>query len=320
MSSTNEVRVPASPSLPGSARPFDAGDRAMLVDRKDRRYMVTLAPGDQWHSHAGTLDHDTLIGSPEGVVLRTSKNMEVTVWRPTRVDWMMKMRRGAQVVYPKDQARIVSVGDIRPGMTVVEAGAGSGALTMALLDAVGPTGRVISFERRHDHLEVAVDNVTTWYGEHPANWEVHEADAAEGIAEVAAHRVVLDLLEPWLVLPAARRALAPGGILVAYMPTITQVMRLDMACRQSGAFAHQETTESIVRDWDVANLAVRPAHRMVAHTAFLTTTRRVPPVDLGGPEPEEPPRGATVAFVDPPERDDEHDDGGRVGPAPGQLP
>lgn len=292
----------------------------MLVDRKDRRYMLTLAHDDQWHSHAGTLDHDTMIGSPEGVVLRTSKNMEVTVWRPTRVDWMMKMGRGAQVVYPKDQARIISVGDIRPGMTVVEAGAGSGALTMALLDAVGPSGRVISFERRDDHLEVALDNVTTWYGQHPDNWDLHDGDAIEGIAEVTAHRVVLDLLEPWLVLPAARRALAPGGILVAYMPTITQVMRFDMACRQSGAFAHQQTSESIVRDWDVDNLAVRPAHRMVAHTAFLTTTRRVPPVDLGGPEPQDPPRGATVTFVDPPEPAADDDGTGPIGPAPGQLP
>lgn len=309
----------SQPPLPGSPHPFAPGDRAMLVDRKDRRYMIVVTPGDTWHSHAGTLAHDEIVGRAEGTVLRTAQNMEVAVHRPTRRDWVMKMPRGAQVVYPKDQAMIVARGDIRPGMTVVEAGAGSGALTLALLDAVGPAGRVISFEQRRDHLDVAVENVTGWHGGHPDTWEIHHGDAVTGIEQVRAHRIVLDMLEPWLVLPAARTALAPGGMVVAYMPTVTQVMRFDQACKASGVFARNETTETLVRGWDVDNLAVRPQHRMVAHTAFLTTTTLVPAEDEGGPAPARPPRGARVTFVDAP-GDDGDDPGGRVGPAPGQLP
>lgn len=318
--------MPTAPCLPGSGMPFAPGQRVMLVDRKDRRYVIVLASGDQWHSHAGLIEHDDIIGCDEGVALRTSKNMEVSAYRPTRSDWMMKMRRGAQVIYPKDQAMIISLGDIRPGMTVVEAGAGSGAMTIALLDAVGPTGQVISFERRDDHLAVARDNVTSWYGGHPDNWQVQARDAVEGITQVTAHRIVLDLLEPWLVLPAACAALSPGAVLVAYMPTITQVMRFDEACRASGVFTHRNTTETIVRGWDVANLSVRPHHRMVAHTAFITTTRRVVNHADGGPSPQPPPTGARVAFIDSPSSRDGDDRGpetgpdGRIGPAPGQLP
>jgi tRNA (adenine57-N1/adenine58-N1)-methyltransferase len=307
--------------VPGSHAPFAAGERVLLTDRKQRRYLVVLDVGAQWHSHAGALEHDEVIGRPEGIVVRTTKNMELTAFRPTRTDFMMKMGRGAQVIYPKDQAMILSLADIRPGMTVVEAGAGSGALTMALLDAVGPSGRVVSFERRADHLEVAERNVDDWYGARPDHWEVRHGDVVVGLGDLRAHRVVLDMLEPWLVVPAAATALAPGGILTAYMPTVTQVMRFDQACIASSVFVQRTTTETLVRGWDVDNLTVRPHHRMVAHTAFVTTTRRAAEQELGGPPPARPVTGPTVDFVDTsPRAGRASDDAGPVGPAPGQLP
>ena len=217
--------------------------------------------------------------------MRSSKGMEVLVLRPTREDYVLKMKRGAQVIYPKDQAMIVARADIRPGMTVVEAGAGSGALTLALLDAVGSHGTVISYERRDDHLRVARRNVAGWHGAEPDNWEVHLADLGEGLGERHVHRVVLDMLEPWEVLDTAADALAPGGIVLAYTPSVTQVMRFREAAADDGRFTDLDTTETLVRGWDIDGLAVRPNHRMVAHTAFLTTARRVLRTEDGGPPP-----------------------------------
>jgi len=271
------------PVLPGAPEPLANGELVVLIDRKKRRYLLTLVAGQQWHSHAGGLDHDALIGQPEGSAARTNKNMEVTVLRPTREDYALKMRRGAQVIYPKDQAMIVSLADVRPGCTVVEAGAGSGALTMALLAAVGPTGRVISYERRADHLEHAIRNVEQWHGERPPNWEVHEGDLVAALPTLRAHRVILDLLEPWTLVDGAVDCLAPGGIVLAYTPTVPQVMRFAEALDVSGAFTDRRTSETLLRTWNVDGLAVRPDHRMVAHTSFLTTARRVLPVEDGGP-------------------------------------
>jgi tRNA (adenine57-N1/adenine58-N1)-methyltransferase catalytic subunit len=275
----------AAPVLPGTDEPLGAGELVVLSDRKGRRYLVTLTPGEQWHSHAGMVDHDALIGVVEGTAVRTNRNMEVTVLRPTREDYVLKMKRGAQVVYPKDQAMIVAAADIRPGCTVVEAGAGSGALTLALLAAVGPAGRVVSFEHREDHARIARRNVERYLGGSPATWELVEGDVTAGLAQRRAHRVVLDLLEPWTVVEAAAEALAPGGILVTYTPTIPQVMRTTDRLWDDGRFTQVKTTETLVRGWDVDGLAVRPAHRMVAHTAFLTTARRVPTRAEGGPPP-----------------------------------
>lgn len=275
--------IPPIQRPPGTHEPLVEGELVLLRDRRNRRYLVTLEAGGQWHSHSGVLEHDDLIGGPEGRAIRTTKNMEVIVLRPTRTDFVLKMKRGAQVVYPKDQAMIVALADIRPGMTVVEAGAGSGALTLALLDAVGPTGRVVSYERRDDHLPHAVRNVEDWHGRRPDNWEVHLGDVAEGLPEQRPHRVVLDVLEPWTVIAAAGDALAPGGILLTYTPTITQVMRVHETCEVDGRFADVDTTETMQRSWDLDGLAVRPAHRMVAHTAFLTTARRVLAGEAGGP-------------------------------------
>ncbi len=272
-----------TPRLPGSPEPLAEGELVLFTDRKQRRYLVTLQAGAEWHSHAGAIPHDDILGRPEGCAVRTNKNMEVTVLRPTREDFALKMKRGAQVVYPKDQAMITALADIRPGCTVVEAGAGSGALTMALLDAVGPDGRVVSFERREDHLEIARRNVERWYGGPPANWELRLGALEAGLADLTCHRIVLDVLEPWVMVEPAARALAPGGILLAYMPTVTQVMRLTEALDDHKAFGPAKTSETLVRNWDVNGLAVRPGHRMVAHTAFLTVARRVVPIDEGGP-------------------------------------
>lgn len=275
--------TPAGPVLPGTDAPLAAGELVLLLDRKGRRYLVDLDPGAQWHSHGGLVEHDDLIGATEGSAIRTSKGMEVVVLRPTREDVVLKMQRGAQVVYPKDQAMIVAQADIRPGCTVIEAGAGSGALTMALLAAVGPTGRVISVERREDHARIAHRNVERFHRGAPDNWSLVVDDVVEVLATHTAHRVVLDLLEPWLAVEGTASALPPGGLVCTYTPGVPQVMRVSDALWDDGRFTQVRTTETLVRSWDVDGLAVRPAHRMVAHTAFLTTARRVPAREEGGP-------------------------------------
>jgi tRNA (adenine57-N1/adenine58-N1)-methyltransferase len=291
-------RIPPVQRPPGTHEPLVEGELVLLRDRRRRRYLVTLEAGGQWHSHSGVLEHDDVIGGPEGRALRTTKNMEVVVLRPTRTDFVLKMKRGAQVVYPKDQAMIVALADVRPGMTVVEAGAGSGALTLALLDAVGPTGRVVSFERRDDHLPHAIRNVEDWHGGRPEHWEVHLGDVGDHLADLRPHRVVLDVLEPWTLVGAAGDALAPGGILLTYTPTVPQLMRVHEACEQDGRFTDVDTSETMQRGWDVDGLAVRPSHRMVAHTSFLTTARRVLAPDEGGPPVRRRSGGPGVVWVD----------------------
>jgi tRNA (adenine57-N1/adenine58-N1)-methyltransferase catalytic subunit len=280
---TTSATPPPGPVLPGTDAPLAAGELVLLLDRKGRRYLVDLEPGAQWHSHGGLVEHDALIGAREGSAISTGKGMEVVVLRPTREDVILKMRRGAQVVYPKDQAMIVAMADIRPGCTVLEAGAGSGALTMALLAAVGPTGQVVSVERREDHARIARHNVERFHRGPPENWQLLTADVVDVLGTQRAHRVVLDLLEPWLAIPGTAETLAPGGIVCTYTPGVPQVMRVTDALWADGRFAEVRTTETLVRGWDVDGLAVRPAHRMVAHTAFLTTARRVPAREDGGP-------------------------------------
>ncbi|MFA9445272.1 tRNA (adenine-N1)-methyltransferase [Egicoccus sp. AB-alg6-2] len=302
-----------APLLPGTDAPIAAGELVVLIDRRRRRYLLELVPGSEWHSHAGLVPHDDLIGVAEGTAVRTNRNMEIVVLRPTREDYVLKMKRGAQVVYPKDQAAIVAAADIRPGCTVVEAGAGSGALTLALLAAVGPSGRVVSFERREDHAAHARRNVSRFLGGMPDNWDLVDGDLQEGLTElgVRPHRLVLDLLEPWLLVPGAAQALPPGAIVLAYMPSVPQVMRFSESLWADGRFTDVRTTETLVRPWDVDGLAVRPAHRMVAHTAFLTTARRVPSRDEGGPPP---PRrkadlGPGVVWSEAPAVESDHVDG-----------
>jgi tRNA (adenine57-N1/adenine58-N1)-methyltransferase catalytic subunit len=271
------VSADEHPRHPGHPDPLQPGDRVVLIDRKGRRYLLQLSPGEEFHYHAGVVRHDALIGRPEGSSVTSSKGAHLVALRPTPTDWTLKGPRGAQVVYPKDQAMIVVYGDIAPGVTVVEAGAGSGALTAALLRAVGPTGRVVSFENRPEHAEVAERNVALRFGARPANWELVVGDVTEGLSDHTCDRLVLDLLEPWEVTKAGADALHPGGVLVAYTPTVPQVMRLRESLDADARWGRVETLETLLRTWHVEGLAVRPDHRMVAHTAFLTIARRLVP-------------------------------------------
>jgi tRNA (adenine57-N1/adenine58-N1)-methyltransferase len=265
----------SAPRAAGDADPLGAGDVVLLVDRKERRYLQRLEAGKIFHFHGGMVPHDDMIGRPEASSVVSSKGSRLLVVRPTSAEWTVKAPRGAQVVYPKDQAMIVGLADIGPGAIVVEAGAGSGALTCALLRAVGPEGAVTSFEVREDHAVIAERNVTARFGGHPHNWALRVGDVVEGLASASCDRVVLDLLDPWAAVGAAAGALHPGGILLAYTPTVPQVMRLREALDADERWGLASTVETLVRGWHVSGLAVRPDHRMVAHTAFLTTARRL---------------------------------------------
>jgi tRNA (adenine57-N1/adenine58-N1)-methyltransferase len=260
--------------------PFRPGDRVQLTDPKGRRHTITLVPGKAFHTHRGSFAHDALIGSPEGVVATTSGGVSYLAFRPLLPDFVLSMPRGATVVYPKDAGQIVQMADIFPGARVVEAGAGSGALTCSLLRAVGDHGRVFSFERRADFAEVARANVETWFGgPHPA-WSLAVGDLVECLTDhaEAGHeidRVVLDMLAPWECLDAAARALIPGGVLLCYVATTTQLSTTVEAMRAQGCFTEPAAWESMVRGWHVEGLAVRPDHRMIGHTGFLVSCRRV---------------------------------------------
>jgi tRNA (adenine57-N1/adenine58-N1)-methyltransferase len=257
--------------------PFQAGERALLIDARGRRYLVALATGKQFHSHLGAVAHDNVIGAPEGCTVETSGGSKLLVFRPALSDFVLKMRRGAQVVYPKDIALILVYADIFPGATVVEAGTGSAALTLALARAVGPDGRVISYEIRQDHLERATGNVEQYYeslGGKPENIELRLGDVFEGVPEPAVDRMVLDLPEPWHAIGGATSPLVPGGILCCYLPTTPQLSATVEAMR-AGGFSQVSAFEGLVRTWNVEGHSVRPDHRMVAHTGFIVTGRKV---------------------------------------------
>jgi tRNA (adenine57-N1/adenine58-N1)-methyltransferase len=261
---------------PGSG-PFVTGERVQLTDPKGRLHTVTLEPGKQFHTHRGAIEHDALIGTAEGSVVVSTSGTQYLALRPLLTDFVLSMPRGAAVIYPKDAAQIVAMGDIYPGATVLEAGAGSGSLTCSLLRAVGPTGQVISYEVREDHAEVAVRNVETFFGERPRNWELNLGDVVEHPDSSRVDRVILDMLSPWEVLPTVAAALQPGGVLIGYVATATQLSRLVEAIRLHGGFTEPSAWESFIRGWHVVGLAVRPEHRMIGHTAFLVSARRLAP-------------------------------------------
>jgi tRNA (adenine57-N1/adenine58-N1)-methyltransferase len=258
--------------VPGS---FREGDRVQLTDPKGRLHTVVLQPGKLFHTHRGAIAHDDLIGAPEGSVVFSTANTGYLAFRPLLADFVLSMPRGAQVIYPKDAAQIVGFGDVGPGMRVLEAGAGSGALTCSLLRAVGAAGRVTSYERRDDFADVARANVGAFFGEVPGNWELRLGDLADHPAGEVVDRVVLDMLEPWAVLPAVAAALRPGGVLVGYVATTTQLSTYVEALREQGVWTEPHAWETLLRPWHAVGLAVRPEHRMVAHTAFLVTVRRL---------------------------------------------
>lgn len=263
------------------------GDRVLLVDKRGRRYLIRLEAGKAFHSHHGTVGHDGLIGAEEGAAVHSSHGRRFLAFRPTLADYVLKMPRGATVVYPKDLGPILVYADVFPGARVLEAGTGSGALTLALLRAVGPKGEVISLEAREDHQRKGLRNIEGYAGGDPhlGALDARLADVYEDPLDVEVDRVILDLTEPWRALPNVRRCLRPGGIVCAYLPTIGQVQELtrQLTARE---WALVETFETLQRGWNVDGLSVRPDHRMVAHTAFLVVGRRLAGTDEddnGGP-------------------------------------
>ncbi len=268
------------------SREFVVGDRVQLTDPKGRKYTMVLEVGATFHTHRGALEHDALIGQPEGSVITSAGKTDYLALRPLLTDYVLSMPRGAAVIYPKDAAQIVHWGDIFPGARVMEAGAGSGALTCSLLRAVGPEGSVLSYEIRQDHADHAIRNVETFFGSRPENWELRVADMAEHTGEV--DRIVLDMLEPWSMIDTVAGSLVPGGVLMVYVATTTQLSKVAEELREHGGFTEPEAWESLHRPWHLVGLSVRPEHRMQGHTAFLLKTRRMAP-GVTAPRPQRRP-------------------------------
>ncbi len=260
---------------------FQPGELALFLDRKGRAYLQTLTQDRDFHCHLGFIPHGEVIGHPVGGWYTTSRGHVLLGIRPTLGDYVRLMPRGPQVIYAKDLGNIVSMADIFPGATVVEAGLGSGALTTGLLRAVGPTGRLVSYEINPEVVAKARSNVESVITD-TSQWQVRIGDIAEGLGDDIVDRVVLDLPEPWRALDAAAEALHTGGILLCFLPTVLQVHELVMAMQDDGRFARIETAETMLRGWNVTRRSVRPAHRMVAHSGFITTAVRcVPPSRQG---------------------------------------
>ncbi|TDE90363.1 tRNA (adenine-N1)-methyltransferase [Occultella glacieicola] len=261
--------------------PFREGDKVQLTDPKGRLTTIVLQAGKVFHTHRGSFGHDDLIGAPEGTVVATTAGVEYLALRPLLSDYVLSMPRGAAVIYPKDAGQIVTMADLYPGARVVEAGVGSGALSLSLLRAVGDGGSLLSIERREDFAAIARGNVEEFFGgPHPA-WEVRVGDLADVLPDAvkpgSVDRVVLDMLAPWENLGVVADALAPGGVLVAYVATATQLSRFAEDAKADGRFTEPTAWESMVRGWHLEGLAVRPEHRMIGHTGFLITTRRMAP-------------------------------------------
>ncbi|SDN65567.1 tRNA (adenine-58-N(1)-) methyltransferase [Actinomyces ruminicola] len=263
----------------GRRGPFRYGERVQVTDSKGRKHTFVLDPGGFFQSQRGSFYHRDVVGRDEGTVITTESGHELLLLRPLLADYVLSMPRGAQVVYPKDAGQVVAFADIFPGARVLEAGVGSGALTMSLLSAIGEEGHLLSIERRQDFAAIAASNVDAWFGRHHPAWELRTGDFADvvaaHVADASVDRVVLDMLAPWENITAAARALVPGGVFLAYVATVPQLSRTVEALRQSGCFTEPESWESAVRGWHVDGLAVRPDHRMVAHTGFLVSARRL---------------------------------------------
>jgi tRNA (adenine57-N1/adenine58-N1)-methyltransferase len=279
--------------------PFRFGDRVQLTGPKGRLHTITLREKGELHTHHGVLKHEQLVGQPDGSVVANSSGHEYLALRPLLRDFVMSMPRGAAIVYPKDAAQIIAEADVFPGAVVVEAGVGSGALSLWLLRAMGAEGRLISFERRPEFAEVAQANVETYLGETPENWSVVVGDLVEALPDAVApasvDRVVLDMLAPWECIDVVADALTPGGVVLCYIATATQLSRVAEYLRSTGLFTEPEASETMVRGWHVEGLAVRPDHRMVAHTGFLLWARRLAP---GAVPPEVKRRASKTSYGD----------------------
>ncbi|XCB30142.1 tRNA (adenine-N1)-methyltransferase [Arcanobacterium hippocoleae] len=258
--------------------PFRAGERVQLTDTKGRKYTTTLRRGGFFQSQRGNFRHDVLIGKPEGYVFEAENGHRLQAMRPLISDYVLSMPRGATVVYPKDAGQIIHQADVFPGARVVEAGLGSGALAISLLAAVGMNGHLISVERRPEFAEIAQGNVESWYGPQLPPWEIKLGELQSvlfDLSEQSADRIILDMLAPWENISAAAHALADGGVILAYVATTTQMSRFVEELRDSLCFTEPEANETMLRTWHLDGLAVRPDHRMVAHTGFLVTARRI---------------------------------------------
>lgn len=274
-----------SDSVPEPGSMFGAGDLCLVIDNKNRRYLLRLTDGGNFSTHHGIVPHDEIIGSVDGSTFRTDAGGRFVMLRPRLTDYILKMKRGAQVVYPKDIGPILVYADIAPGSVVLEAGTGSGALTMALVRAVGPTGRVVSIERREDHAGHARKTIERWFGEIPSMLELRRGDVEDHVGDVEPDRIVLDLPEPWHTAEVAAGALRPGGVFCSYVPTVPQMQQTADALRRSRRFLDITNFETMFRTWNVEGRSVRPDHRMVGHTGFVTVARKVEPLD-GDPGPD----------------------------------
>ena len=256
---------------------FKAGDRIQLTDSKGELYSFTITPGKEWHTHKGWITHDDLIGLPEGSVVSTTAGLKFTAFVPLLADYVLAMPRGATIVYPKDAAMIVGVADIYPGARVLEAGVGSGALTISLLRAVGENGSVHSVERRQDFADNARANIEDYFGRSPKNWKLDVGSVQEQSFDAKYDRVILDMLAPWECISMAADVLRPGGVFLSYVATTTQLSATAEALKADGHFTEPESSETIVRGWHHEGLAVRPQQRMIGHTGFLIQSRRMAP-------------------------------------------
>jgi tRNA (adenine57-N1/adenine58-N1)-methyltransferase catalytic subunit len=278
--------------------PFAPGDQVQLTDPKGRRHRVVLEAGRTFHTHRGSLGHDDIIGQPEGSVIVSSGGTAYVVFRPLLADYTLSMARGAAVVYPKDAGQILAQADIFAGARVLEAGAGSGALSCWLLRAVGESGRLVSYERRPDFAKIARQNVEQYFGGPHPSWrlvtgELPPGGTAEGLDHGDAFdRVVLDMLAPWEYADASAKSLRAGGLVCCYVATTTQLSRTVEALRAQGSFFEPASWESLLRGWHVDGLAVRPEHRMVGHTGFLVTARRLADGVTPPPRRRRPSKGA----------------------------
>jgi tRNA (adenine57-N1/adenine58-N1)-methyltransferase len=256
---------------------FAAGDRIQLTDPKGKLYSFTIVPGKEWHTHKGWITHDDLIGLPEGSVVSTTAGLSFSAFKPLLADFVLTMPRGATIVYPKDAAMIVGVADIYPGARVLEAGVGSGALTISLLRAVGDNGIVHSIERREDFAKIARANVEDYFQNNCKNWTLEVGDLQDQEFDSQFDRVVLDMLAPWECIDISARALRPGGVFLAYVATSTQLSATAEAIKNDGRFTEPESSETLVRGWHHEGLAVRPQQRMIGHTGFIIHSRRMAP-------------------------------------------